>query len=181
MQNRCSTRINSKRVKRLLPRRWFQVSAGLVAVLLIALLSCAWYFQVWSWHDFKVYQAMSRECHPVWRDLQWGRVHAGQNVEDVIAATKPVRVERYGEFVRLDYQEGLCFTGVAITAKNDRLASAAAWSCTWNRTFFDELTEQDWQAFSNAYEAHWKPIWKNVEEAEQGAAPDGGDMPRADR
>jgi hypothetical protein len=93
-------------VKRLLAKRWLQVSTGLVLVLLIAVLSCAWYFRVWSWRDLQVYQMMSRECHPVWQELHWGRLHAGQDVEEVIAATKPVRVERHGEFVQLDYQGG---------------------------------------------------------------------------
>jgi hypothetical protein len=112
---------------------------------------------------------MSRECHPVWKDLHWGRIQPGQDVEEVIAATKPARVERYGEFVRLNYQEGLYFTGVTITAKNGRLASAVAWSCTWNRVFFDELTREDWAAYSAAYEAHWQPIRKMREEAKRRA------------
>ena len=166
-------------MRRLLFNRWFRLSAGLVLVLLTAVLSCAWYFRVWSWRDFQVYQMMSRECHPVWKDLHWGNVHAGQDVEDVIAITKPIRLERYGRFVRLNYQGGdgfLHFTGVTITAKNGRLARAAAWSCTWDRVFFDEFTREDWQAYSDAYEAHWQPIRKKREEAEQEAAPDCGGM-----
>src|SRR5262249_6069587 len=120
-------------VKRLLSNRWFKLSVGLVLVPLVIVTACAWYFRIWSWRDLQVYRMMSREGRPVWQDLHWGRVHSGQDVEEVIAATKPVGVERYGEFVRLNYQEGLCFTGVTITAKNGRLASAAAWSCTWDR------------------------------------------------
>jgi hypothetical protein len=164
-------------VKRVISNRWFKLSAGLVLLLFVGLISCAWYFRIWSWRDLQVYQMMSQECHPVWRDLYWGRIHSGQNVEDVIEATQPVRVERYGEFVRLNYQESLSFTGVTIMAKNGRLASASAWSCTWNRVFFDELTQEDWKAYSDAYEAHWQPIRKKREEAEQqGAAPDRGGM-----
>lgn len=117
---------------------------------------------------------MSQECHPVWRELNWGRIHAGQNVEQVIADTRPVEVERYGEFVRLNYQEGLYFTGVTIIAKNGRLASATAWSCTWARVFFDDLTADDWKAYSDAYEAHWEPLRKRRGAAEQAAVPDGG-------
>lgn len=166
-------------VKRLLFRRLFQLSAGLVLVLLISLLSCAWYFRIWSWREFQVYQMMSRECHPIWQDLHWSRVHAGQHVEKLIATTKPVRVERYGAFVQLNYQGGdgmLHFTGVTITAKNGRLASAAAWSCTWDRVFFDDLTSEDRKAFSEAYEAHWQPIRKKRQEAEQAVASDRGGM-----
>ncbi len=118
------------------------------------------------------YQGMSRECHPVWRELHWGRIYAGQNVEEVIAATTPVSTERYGEFVRLNYQDGLCFSGVAITAKNGRLASATAWSCTWGLDFFNELTWDEWNAYSDAHDAHWRPVLQRRAEAEPAAAPD---------
>ena len=135
-----------------------KLAAGLVLVVLVALPATAWYFRIWSWRDLQVYRMMSRECHPVWESLHWGRVHSGQDVEEIIVATKPVRVERYGEFVRLNYQVGLCFSGVTLTAKKGRLASACAWSCTWDRTFFDELTQEDWDQFSEAHEAHWRPL-----------------------
>jgi len=161
-------------VKRFLSKRWFKLSAGFVLALLVILTVCAWYFRVWSWRDIEDYQMMSRECPPIWKDLHWGSVHSGQNVEDVIAATKPVQVDRYGEFVRLNYLEAPNFSGVTITAKNGRLASAAAWSCGWNRVFFDELTQEDWKAYASAYEAHWLPIRKKREEAEQAAAEVGG-------
>lgn len=153
-------------MKRVLGNRWVQRALGLLVMLSIGLVGCAWYFRIWSWHEFKVYGYMSHECHPVWRDLHWGRIRAGDDVEDVIAMTNPVRVERYAEFVRLNYQQGLSFTGVTITAKNGRLASAWAWSCCWDREFFDELTRADHKAYGEAYETHWRPIRKWREEAE---------------
>ncbi|MGL4549798.1 MAG: hypothetical protein ACRC33_01315 [Gemmataceae bacterium] len=113
---------------------------------------------------------------PGGRELSSGRVHAGQDVERVIESTNPPRVERYGGFVRLNYQPGLSFTGVTVTAKNGRLASAVAWSCAWDRVFFDELNADDWEAYSDAYDAHWQPIRKKRAEAEGRAAPDGGGM-----
>jgi hypothetical protein len=146
-------------VKHFLSKTWFRLSVRFVLLLLVTLLGFAWYFKIWSWRDWEIIQAMSAECHPVWRDLHWGRVQAGQNVDEVIAATKPVRVERYGDFVELIYQPGgLNFTGVNITAKKGRLVNAGAWSCTWNRVFFDEMTGDDWHDFNDAYEARWQPI-----------------------
>jgi hypothetical protein len=145
-------------MKRYLSKGWLRVSVALALFLLVALLATGWYFRIWSWRDLQVYEMMNQECHPVWKDLYWGRVYAGQNVEEVIAATDPVRIERYGEFVRLSYQKGRCFTGVTITAKNGRLANGCAWSCTWVRSFFDELTPEDWARFTAAYEAHWRPL-----------------------
>lgn len=165
-------------LSRILSQRWFKRLAGLVVTLLAVTLACASYFRVWGWRDMMAYQGMSRECHPVWRELHWDRIRAGQDVEQVIAETQPARVERYGEFVQLSYQQGLSFTGVTITAKNGRLASAGAWSCTWNRVFFDELSRDDWKAYSVAYEAHWQPIRQKRSEAEPVVAPDRSDDER---
>ncbi len=144
-------------MKRFFRTRWFVMSAGLVLCVL-ALLAVAWHFRIWSWRDLRVYQGMSQECHPVWRELHWGRIHSGQDVEEVVAITKPVRVDRYGDFVELSYQQGICFTGVTIMARRGRLTSAAAWSCTWNRTFFDESTPEDAVGYREAVEAHWRQI-----------------------
>src|ERR1700733_9063061 len=126
-------------MKRFLFSRWLRAFAGLAIFLFLGLLATAWYFRIWSWHDLQVYQMMDQECHPVWKDLHWGRVYSGQDVEEVIVATKPVRVERYGEFVQLSYQDGLCFTGITIMARRGRLACARAAGCTWDRMFLDEL------------------------------------------
>ncbi len=158
-------------MRRLLYKRWFRLSAGLLGFLLFALLASAWYYRIWSWRDLQIYREMSRECHPVWKDLYWGRIQAGQDVEEVIAATDPVRVERYGEYVRLHYQPALSFGGVTITAKRGRLASAWAGSCTWDRTFFNELTPEDDDRYREAYEAHWRPI-REKRRAGLGAAAD---------
>jgi hypothetical protein len=104
--------------------------------------------------------------------LYWGRIQPGQDVEEVIAATQPERVERYGEYVRLNYQPSLSFTAVTITAKNGRVTTGWAGSCTWSRTFFDELTSEDYERYWEAFEAHWRPIREQRRKAEQGAAAD---------
>lgn len=110
---------------------------------------------------------MSRECHPVWRDLHWGRIRAAQSVDEVVLIARPKRTSRYGAFEELDYQEAGCYTGVTIRAKDGRVAHAAAWSCGWQREFFDDLTAADKQAYSAAREAHWLALAKNRELAEQ--------------
>ncbi|MBI1367498.1 MAG: hypothetical protein GC162_02470 [Planctomycetes bacterium] len=120
--------------------RWFATAAGLIC---IAGLVAAWHLRIWSWHDYRVYRAMGRECPAVWRDLHAGRIVAGQSLDEVIAATHPIRIDRFGPFAQLEYQPRTNFTGVAITAMNDRIVSAAAYSCTWQWTFFDTLTADD--------------------------------------
>jgi len=117
----------------------------------LVVLGSAWYFRIWSWRDLVVFQQMSRECHPVWKDLHWARVHAGQDVEEVIAHTGPVSVTRFDRYVELRYQSGLSFTGVRMVARDGQLVDAVAWSCTWHKTFFDELTPSEWEALSRAF------------------------------
>src|SRR5262249_14300550 len=105
-----------------------------------------WSHRVWSLNAWRVYQAMENECHPVWQDYHFGRIRAGDAVEDVIARTAPTRIERKGRWVMLDYDKypdvrGLRFTGLGAVAYDGRMVYALAWSCTWVRLFFDEMTE----------------------------------------
>jgi hypothetical protein len=44
------------------------------AVLLAFL---AWYFRIYSYRDARAYYFMSRECHPVWKDLAMRRIKPG--------------------------------------------------------------------------------------------------------
>src|SRR5262245_34947258 len=131
-------------MKAMLKRWWFWLTASLVFGGLLLLVYC-WTHRVWSINEWRVYQAMDAECHPVWRELHFGLIRAGDPVNEVIARTKPIRVKRAGEWVVLRYQEypgGLCFTGVTVVAYEGRLIGAYAWSCTWVREFFDVMSEE---------------------------------------
>jgi hypothetical protein len=145
-------------MKRLFAKRWVRRSLGTLLALTLAPLAVAAYCGVWSKDDFKAFVGMCTECHPVWRDLHWGRIRAGQDVEEVIAKTRPTKLERYGDFVDLHYfttdrTDVLHFTGVRILARNGRLAGASAWSCTWHRSFFDELGEAGWDRAHHEWRA----------------------------
>ena len=118
-------------------------------IVIAACVVLAGHYRILSWHDWKVYQAMQRECHPVWAEFHFGRTYAGQDVEEVITRTRPVKVERFGEFVLLEYQ-GRSWTGVTATALRGRMTTATAWSCTWRRVFFDTFTEQERAAYWKA-------------------------------
>src|SRR5688572_10967244 len=109
--------------------------AVIVAVALAALFP-AWQIGERAYRDRQIVHFMRRECHPVWKDLHAGRIRAGQTVEDIIALTKPVRVDRFGNFAILNYQGGdgyIHFTGVTVIASEGRLIDAEAWSCTWRK------------------------------------------------
>jgi hypothetical protein len=91
---------------------------------------------------------MATECPPAWRDFHYGRVWAGDPVEEVIGRTQPVAVTRKGRWVMLSYQEdggGLCFGGMTAAAYDGRMVCAYAYSCTWLRLFFDELSDEQYQ------------------------------------
>jgi hypothetical protein len=79
-----------------------------------------------------------------------------------------MKVDRYGNFALLTYQIGFLGPGLTITAKDGKLVEAAAGSCTWSRTFFDEMTAEDKKNFDDAYEAHWRPI-REKQKAEEEA------------
>jgi hypothetical protein len=103
--------------------------------------------------EWWVYQAMNWECHPVWRDFHYGRIRAGDPVEEVIAQSEPVRVERNGRWVVLKYHGGgLCFTGLTAVAYDGQMVGAYAWSCTWTRQFFDIMFEEQRAEF---FEGHY--------------------------
>ena len=125
------------------------IAAGLVAF--------AWRFHVRSWRDVEICWMMSRECHPVWKDLFLERVTAGDDVEEVIVRTRPLRIQRFGRYVLLSYEpegQGLPFSGMTILARDGRLVGACAWSCTWYRVFFDTQTEEDRRGSSAAYDEY---------------------------
>jgi hypothetical protein len=98
------------------------------------------HYHVYSVNGWQVYQAMGRECHPSWEVFNFGRVRVGDDVDDVIARTNPVTLERKGHWVILKYQTPGNFTGMTAVAYDGKMVFALAWSCSWNRLFFDELT-----------------------------------------
>jgi len=119
---------------------------GVVVTGCLAVVTLCWSCQVWSFDSFRVYQAMANECHPAWRDFHYGRVRAGDPVEEVIARTQPVAVERKGRWMVLNYDGG-GFTGLAAAAYDGRMVCAYAYSCTWVRLFFDELSDEQSREF----------------------------------
>lgn len=126
-------------------RWWFWPPVALLIAFATLLLVCR-HYHVYSLNGWRVYQAMAAECHPAWRDYNFGRVVAGDSVDDVIARTHPELVERKGRWVVLHYQKnglhGLHFTGLSAVACDGRMVQASVWSCTYDRLFFDEMSEQ---------------------------------------
>jgi hypothetical protein len=153
-------------MRRLITRRWSWLDAILVG-LIVSLLGFGWWHNVWSRDEWFVYQCMSDECHPVWQELQFGRIAAGNDVDEVIARTNPSIVERDGNTVRLTYylnfashSDTVHLTGILIEARRGKLVAAYAWSCNWARQFFDEVgMEDNFFAFSHRRLPQGGAIW----------------------
>ena len=95
-----------------------------IGVCVVAFVSLCWFFRIKSERDIMAYIGMAGECHPVWRDLAFGRVYEGQPVEETITITNPMFIIRHGRYVRLSYQEPFSFTGIEIVARDGRVISA---------------------------------------------------------
>ena len=119
-----------------------------VVVTLAAPLGfCVW-FRVGSANEWNIYQAMDAECHPIWKDLYYGRVQAGDDVDSVIVIAPPsVRRGKGRSGTLLYYQNyksgDLQFTSVTLKFRDGKLVDAYAGSCTWVRQFFDVTGEDD--------------------------------------
>lgn len=161
-------------MKHFLSKRWVKLSLVIGLLLATSAAGFASYTGLWSRRDFQIYQAMEKECDPVWRDFYWGRIQVGENVEDVIAKTRPTVVQRFGEFVNLSYYgdgEGIPFTGVHATAKGGRLVCAEAGSCTWTRVFFNQLSPAEQKGYWTARDAYVTSLAHYEEQRGQDCAP----------
>jgi hypothetical protein len=139
-------------MRQLSTRWWFWLTGVIVAGCLTVLALC-WSYRVWSFDGWRVYRAMATECPPAWRDYHYGHVRAGDPVEEVITRTQPVAVTRKGRWVGLRYHKeggGLCFAGMTATAHDGRMVCAYAYSCTWVRVFFDELSDEQYRELIGA-------------------------------
>ena len=110
---------------------------------------------------------MSRECHPVWKDLAPRNVKPGDDVDEVIASTSPARVLRHDDYTTVLYQggDGICFTQLCVVAKDGRLISAVAGSCTWDHTFFEEMDPEGQRDYLRSFDAY---VERKLDEQRQG-------------
>jgi hypothetical protein len=133
-------------------KRWWFWLAAVVVVAGNALVGLCWWHNVWSWDAWQAYQDLDRECHPAWRDYHYGRVKAGDPVDDVIIRTSPPAVRYKGRWTILVYNtptSSWCFTGICFfTAAHDgKMVFAVAISRGWTRPFLDEMNEAQCQEF----------------------------------
>ena len=160
-------------------KRWRRVFSLFLALVLILICLC-WYFGIRSHIDLIAYAGMWEECHPIWKDLAFQRIHAGQSLDEVMALAAPSRVERHDPYTTISYFSGgigLHFTGISLVAKDNHVVSAEAWSCCWNHTFFDRLSRQErldyWDSYKSYLEDQARKRPQKPEEAAEEKIDDG--------
>ena len=97
--------------------------------------------------------SLRSEIHPIWREIDNGQIYAGQSVDEIFELHQPTETETYGPYTVLGFERDpqpntLSFSGLNIVAKNGKVVSASAGSCTWQRTFFDSMSPEDHQHLS---------------------------------
>ena len=126
-----------------------RISACVAVVLVLVLLACCSYFRIHRWRDVMAYACMPAECDPVWKELALRRVRQGDPVSKLTELRKPSRALEYGPYQQLEYYRGgfepgdLWFTGITVYAKEGKLLTAVAWSCTWDHVFFEDKREEE--------------------------------------
>ena len=126
-----------------------RIFACLAVVLLLVLLACCSYFRIHRWRDVIAYAGMAAECDPVWKELALRRVRQGDPISKLTEIREPSGVLEYGPYEQLEYYRGgfepgyLSLTGITVYAKEGKLLTAVAWSCTWDHVFFEDKREEE--------------------------------------
>ena len=123
----------------------------IVTILLCAVVvgSGIGLFQWW-----RIRREMDHELHPIWRDLNSGKIVSGVDVEEFVKEYQATLRQDRGPFSELTYYKdydpslGIYFSGVFMFAKDGIIKRASADSCVWRKTFFDELAPNDNESWS---------------------------------
>ncbi len=122
--------------------------AGLLTVLALAIVLLCGY-----WDNILIYRTMAREHYPViWKDLAWGRIHKGDQLDSLLQKHPPLWREDFGPYAHLSYTTLGSLNMLEIFAKDGRLIVARAGSPSWTYVFFDAPAEEG--AFESAYSAY---------------------------
>ena len=112
-----------------------------VSLTLIA-VGCA-FFQIRHPRDVRAYLGMAAEIHPVWREFALRRYGAGSSAKDLVRLHPPRTKHEFGSYAVYDYDDFgdgfFSWSNLRVTARDGKLLSAMAGSCTCQFTFFDTL------------------------------------------
>jgi hypothetical protein len=114
---------------------------GLVAV--VGTAGYVWWRPIngYVYHQLRIIRERD-SAHPVARGLARGEIRAGSSVDDLIAAHPPKRVDRFGRFADVTYDD--CLTLIAVDGK---LVFARHGWCSHSTIFFNHFTPADSQEY----------------------------------
>lgn len=108
--------------------------------VLLSLVGVCVFFRISHTRDLTAMLEMNRECHPIWRQFAIRRFGHGSSASRMLQLNPATRTEQFGRYCVYHYHRGssndIGFTSLAVVAKDGRLVSAAAGSCTWTFVFF---------------------------------------------
>jgi hypothetical protein len=120
-----------------------------VAMSVCIFWATATYFRISSFRDLIAYGGMAAECHPIWLELAFRRIQPGEDFRTVLQDMPPDSQEQLGEYAFYDY--GVGFTALRIYTKSGKVVSAGAGSCTWDYSFFNTFSPDDWAELNARY------------------------------
>ncbi len=141
---------------------------ALLAVLLLVL--AAWIgigvrLRIWSSHDYDTYLWVTRGTS-VGHGLWWGKIKAGDSLEEFAQRYGPYRHSRFDRWDRMDWFPGgpmtnvISLVGICVIAKDGVLVQASYYSDDEpeKRTFFNRMTAADETDFRAAEDAYVKEL-----------------------
>jgi hypothetical protein len=127
--------------------------AFLAVALTFIAVGCV-FFQIRHPSDVSAYLGMAAEVHSVWREFAMRRFTAGDSAKDLVRLYPPKIAEEFGRYAVYRYHTAddgsLPMSGLQVTARDGKLLSAQAGSCTWQFTFFetpDPLIDQEYRNY----------------------------------
>ena len=140
-------------------RFWSRILVFVVVVMVALAVVAVWYFRIHGFRSVLAYREMDKECHRIWKDLALRKVYAGEDLDEFLASNTPSTIRRHDNYGTMRFYQnynpgsgGLYFTGITVIAGDNRLVWAVAASCTWQHTFFNELSQED--AYYESYRTY---------------------------
>ena len=118
-----------------------KVAIGSAVILLALILAACLFVRIRQPRDLVSHLEMAIEFPAIWRELALRRFGPGDSTEDLLRICPPNRSDTFGRYAIHEYfpgeNGGLPMSGIAVTARDGKLISAAAGGCTWKYSFFD--------------------------------------------
>ena len=132
-----------------------------LALLSLAIAACV-FLRIREVRHLEAYREMGRDFPPVWREFAFRKLSVGDSATDLLKRHKPTRTEEFGRYAIYSYypsgEGSLPMSGVVAIARDGKLLTAEAGSCTWKLTFFetnDPELDKGYEAYMDQKRMKW--------------------------